>query len=76
MKSLRPLVAREDVSGGVALRMADVQSGSRGIGKHVENVKFGWQLRGGHRAGKPVALGKRMPLREGFARVKGAESLL
>ena len=36
-----PLVAADDVGGGVALGMADVQAGAAGVGKHVEDVELG-----------------------------------
>src|ERR1039458_4147838 len=76
MTALGAFVSRENIRGGVTFRMADVQSRAGGIGKHVEDVKFGWQLRCGHPAGKMMASGKRMPVRKDFARIKGAKSLL
>ena len=42
-RTLKPrmrLVAGEDVGGGVALGMADVQAGAAGIGEHVEDVEL------------------------------------
>ena len=44
VETLHPLVSTEDVGGGVALRMADVQAGARGVGEHVEAVEL--RLRG------------------------------
>ena len=41
VEALRTLVARIDVRGDVAQRVAYVQAGSRGIGEHVEHVEFG-----------------------------------
>ena len=40
VEAAEPFVARQDVRGGVALRMADVQTRAARIGKHVEDVKF------------------------------------
>ena len=76
MQALGAFVARENIRGGVTLRMADVQARAGWVGKHVENVKFGWQLRGGHLAGKLMTPGKRVPVRKDFARIKGAKGLL
>ena len=36
-----PLVAAEDVGGGVALGVADVQARAAGVGEHVEDVELG-----------------------------------
>lgn len=41
VESLEPLVARVDVRGDVAQRMADVQARSRRVGEHVQHVEFG-----------------------------------
>ena len=41
IESLEPLVARVDVRGDVAQRMADMQACPRGVGEHVEHVEFG-----------------------------------
>ena len=76
VQTLGAFVARENIRGGVTLRMADVQARAGRIRKHVEDVKFRWQLRGGHLAGKIMAPGKRVPVRKGFTRVKGAKGLL
>jgi hypothetical protein len=76
VQTLGAFVARENIRGGVTLRMADVQARAGRIRKHVENVKFGRQLRGGHLAGKLVAPGKRVPVRKDFARIKRAKGLL
>ena len=72
MEALRAFVAGEDVGGGVALRMADMQAGARRVGEHVEDVELGELLR----AGRGVALGERMAGGHGFAGVPGAKSLL
>ena len=40
VEAAHPLVARDDVGGGVTFRMADMQSGAARIGEHVEHVKF------------------------------------
>ncbi|MFZ1071835.1 MAG: hypothetical protein WAO21_00220 [Verrucomicrobiia bacterium] len=76
MKTLRALVAGEDVGGGVAFRVADVQTRAARIWKHVKDVKFGRQLRRGHFSGKLMALGKRVPVRQDVARIKRAKGLL
>ena len=39
--SPHPLVAANDVGGGIALGMADVQAGAARVGKHVEDVELG-----------------------------------
>ena len=38
VEAAHPLVAGQDVGGGVALGMADVQAGAAGVGEHVEDV--------------------------------------
>ena len=40
VEAAHALVAGEDVGGGVALRMADVQARAAGVGEHVEDVVF------------------------------------
>ncbi len=40
IEAAHALVAREDIGGGVALGMADVQAGAGRIGEHVEDVVF------------------------------------
>ena len=40
VKALGSLVAGDDVGGGVAFRMADVQTRPRRVGEHVEHVVF------------------------------------
>src|ERR1043166_7020992 len=40
VETVQPLVARDDVGGGVTFRMADVQSGAARIGKHIEHVEL------------------------------------
>ncbi len=40
IESLQAFVARIDVGGYVAQRVSYMQSGSRGVGKHVENIVF------------------------------------
>jgi hypothetical protein len=65
-------VAGEDVGGGVALGMADVEAGTGGIGEHVEQVilrEVGALFIG-------VALAGGVGGRNGFARVPGAEGLV
>ncbi len=44
VEALRALVAAEDVRGGVALGVADVQAGAGGVREHVQRVELG--LRG------------------------------
>ena len=69
-------VAGENVRGGITFGMPDVQSGAAGVGKHVEDVKFRWQLGGRWIARKCMSPGKRMVLGDFLTRVKSAESLL
>src|ERR1700719_3878099 len=40
IESTHPFVASNDVGSGVALRMADVQTGAARIRKHVEHIKL------------------------------------
>ncbi len=51
VESLEPLVARIDVRGDVAQRMADVEPGPRGVGEHVEDVALGTRGVGGDAVG-------------------------
>ena len=41
VEALHPLVAADDVGGGVALGVADMQARTAGVGKHVEHVVLG-----------------------------------
>lgn len=41
VEAVHALVAADDVGGGVALGVADVQSGATGVGEHVEDEVFG-----------------------------------
>ena len=41
LKPAHPLVAANDIGRRISLRMADVQAGAAGIGKHVEDVELG-----------------------------------
>ena len=41
VESAHPLVAADDVGGGVALGMADVQAGAARVREHVEDVELG-----------------------------------
>ena len=72
----RPAIARQNVRGGVALRMPDVQPRAAGVGEHVENIKLRRQLRGRRRAGHAMARGKGVRRRNGLAWIEGAERLL
>src|SRR5688500_10855493 len=67
--ALHALVAGEDIGGGVAFGMADVQARAGGVGEHVENVEFWREL-------ALVALGERVLGGNGLAGVPGAEGLL
>ena len=67
----RAPVARQDVSRGVPLGMADVEAGAGRVGEHVENVVFG-QAFG---ASIGVTLREWMGSGNRFARVPGAKSL-
>ena len=71
-----PAVARQDVRGGVAFRMTDMQARAAGIRKHVEDVILWRQLRGGHFARNLMAQAEGMAVRHKVVRVEGAESLL
>ena len=42
IEALHPLVAGNDVSGGVTLGMAYVETGTGGVGVHVEDIAFVW----------------------------------
>ena len=64
-------VTSEDIRGGVALRMADVQSRPRGIGKHVEDVV----LRQMFRRRRGMALGEGMVRGRLLAGIPGAKGL-
>ena len=44
IKSFQPLVTRIDIAGNVAQRMAHMQSCSRGVGEHVEDIEFGFRV--------------------------------
>src|SRR5262249_44598806 len=44
IEAAHPLVTRDDVCGGVAFRMTNMQTGPAGVRKHVEHVKF-WLFR-------------------------------
>ena len=54
VEAAHPLVAREDVGGGVAFRMADVQARPARIREHVEDVKLGTGDRRRRTGGRPV----------------------
>src|SRR5687767_21676 len=64
----RPMVARQNIRGGVALRMPDMEAGARGVGEHVEDVEPARE--------SLVPAGKRVFARHGLSRVPSAESLL
>ena len=78
--TLRTAEAREDVGGGVALGVADVEAGAGGIREHVEDVELPRGLAAGDLLGaqriRAVTLGKRVASRQLVARVPGAEGLL
>ena len=57
-------VAGQDVGGGVAFRMADVQAGAGRIGEHVQDIKLGRQAGRRQRRRAGVPLGKGMLRRE------------
>jgi hypothetical protein len=60
VEALRAFVARQNVRGGVAFGMPDVQARAARIRKHVEDVKFRRQLCGGHFCRKDHGVCKRM----------------
>jgi hypothetical protein len=74
VETLHALVTRHDVGGGIALRMADMETRTRWVWKHVENVVFGTRRIFGHPEGLvslPVGLppgfdDTRFVLRHGF----------
>ena len=68
----RAAVTGQNVRGGVAFRMPDVQPRAGRVGEHVEDVELGQLLR----LGLAVALGEGMACGRHFARVPGAKSLL
>ena len=41
VESLHPLHPSDDIGGGVAFRVADVEPGARGVGEHVEDIELG-----------------------------------
>ena len=43
IKAARAFVARVDVRSDVAQRVTDVKSRTRGVGEHIENIKFGFR---------------------------------
>src|SRR5579864_920183 len=76
IEATRATVARENVRGGVAFGMPDMQTRTARIRKHVEDVKLRGQLRCGHFAGKFMAHGEWMVRGNFLARIECAESLL
>ena len=56
------LVAGDDVGGGVALRMADVQTRAGGIGKHIQHVVLGLG-RARFRPKRMIFIPERLPVR-------------
>ena len=74
LKPQRAAVAGEDVRGGVAFRMADVQPGAARVGEHVEDVELGQLLAAA--ACQPWRWAKGWLGGNGLARVPRAESLL
>ena len=76
VEAARATIARENIRGRVALGMSDMQARAARIRKHVEDVKFLRQLRGGNFAGKFMARGKGMVRGNFLARIERAESLL
>ena len=69
------LVTGEDVGGGVALRMADVQPGAGRVGEHVEYVELAGQALLRDFACQAVAPREGMPFGQSVARIPGAENL-
>src|SRR5699024_8068150 len=43
IKALHSFVAGHDIGGGIAFRVADMKSGTRWIGEHIEDVIFGFR---------------------------------
>jgi hypothetical protein len=76
IESKRAAISGQDVRGGVALGMADVQAGARRVGKHVENVELARQRTGVRRApAEAVTDAKWMRDRDCLVRVPGAKGL-
>ena len=68
-------VAGEDIRGGVAFRMTDMESGAGRIGEHVEDVELGRQVeRGGGFVLQSMALAKWMSRGDAFTGRPGPES--
>ena len=61
IEAVHPLVATDDVGGGVALRVADMKSRATWVGKHVEDIVF--------RLGRIEALVARAGGAESFFRI-------
>src|SRR5436305_1656025 len=40
VESAKPLISRDDVGGGVPLRVANMKPSSAGVGKHIEHIKL------------------------------------
>ena len=74
--ALGALVAGEDVGGGVAFRVANVEARAGWVGEHVEDVKLRRGLAAGHHGFRAVSLSERMTFGNHFAGVPGAKSLL
>ena len=72
----RAFVSRQNIRCCVTFRMSDVQARAARIGKHVEDVKFPWQLRRSRLAEEIVALRKRMLRRDFIAGIPRAKCLL
>jgi hypothetical protein len=62
VEPLHALVTGDDIGGGIAFKMTDVQSGSGGIGKHVEAIKLGLRLVI-HRPKRPMLFPIGLPFR-------------
>ena len=69
-------VSGQNIGGGIALWMADVQSRAGRVGEHVQDIIFRRQLRCGNLAGNVVALRKRMTGRNFFIGIKSTKTLL
>ena len=52
VEAAHPLVPAQDVGGGVAFGMADVQPGAAGVGEHVQDVELGAARDRGRRRGR------------------------
>ncbi len=74
--ALGTAIAGEDIGGGVALGMADMEAGPGGVGEHVEDVELGGEGGGGSGlAAETVALGEGMVRGDHLSGIERAKGL-